>query len=478
MKKSIILLCFCTLGLTLPTIDAQQLINSQFIGHRTKNYLQNTFSPIIQNGVDLFKVTYETYDVHGALDTASGLVVVPVRDLTYTYPLLCYQHGTVNGPSDVPSNLAGGSQLPMVYGGMGYIVSAADYLGLGDARGFHPYVHAATEASAAIDMLFAVRQMAEESAEIFLNDQLFITGYSQGGHGAAAAHKFIEADYSDSFTVTASAPMSGPYNISGTMIDFILDESIYYYPGYIPYTILSFNLASGLGYEIDELFKAPYVPIITQFYNREIGLSTLNASLISMLTANEGASIPKFIVQDSILNIIENEPDHPIQEAFKENDVYDWTPQAPTRLYYCMADDQVLYLNSVVADSVMNANGAADVMAIDVDPTADHGACVTPAMIQALFFFSDYQELTVDNEEIPVSSIIELTPNPAHNFINTSNIPGGAILEIFDLNGRLVLQEKTTGLTDKIDISTLSEGLYLLRATKDNLRFHSKLIKN
>ncbi len=48
-----------------------------------------------------------------------------------------------------------------------------------------------------------------------------------------------------------------------------------------------------------------------------------------MLTANEGASIPKFMVQDSILNIIENEPDHPIQQAFKENDVYDWTPQAP-----------------------------------------------------------------------------------------------------------------------------------------------------
>ncbi|KAA3635572.1 MAG: hypothetical protein DWQ02_09680 [Bacteroidetes bacterium] len=305
MKKSFTVLFFGALFLLPHSIDAQELINHQFIGHRTQNYLQNLFNnPLIQNGIDLYKVTYETLDIHGELDTASGLVVVPVRDEDYAYPLLCYQHGTVNGPNDVPSNLAGGSQLPMVFGGMGYVTSAADYLGMGEARGFHPYVHAASEASAAIDMLFAVRQMAEEDEDISINDQLFISGYSQGGHAAAAVHKYLESDYADSFTVTASAPMSGPYNISGTMTEFILDESIYYYPGYIPYTVLSYNLASDLDYEIEELFREPYVPVITQFYNREIVLSTLNSTLISMLTTNEGASVPKFLVQDSILNII------------------------------------------------------------------------------------------------------------------------------------------------------------------------------
>jgi hypothetical protein len=458
--------------------NAQQLINSQFIGNRSKNYLQNLYGPLIQNGVKLYKVTYETLDIHGALDTASGLFVLPDREVSFTYPILCYQHGTVNGPNDVPSNLAGGSALPMIFAGLGYATSAADYLGLGEARGFHPYVHAKSEASAAIDMLFAIRQLDDEDDELFLNDQLFITGYSQGGHGAAAVHKEIQEFYSEDFTVTASAPMSGPYNISETMTESILNEAVYYYPGYVAYTILSFNLASDLGYEVEDLFKAPYVPAITQFYTGQIELPSLHSNLISLLTTNEGASVPKFMIKDEILDIVVNEPDHALNEAFRVNDVFDWIPEAPTRLFYCTADDQVLYLNSVVADSVMNANGALDVMAIDVDPTADHGGCVNPAVVQTLLFFANYQQLTVDNEDFVLQGNIKLTPNPARENVKLENIPEGALIEIFDLKGSLKQQLKSTGDSPSINVSALSTGIYLLRVTKGSQVFHSKLFKD
>ncbi|MBO0155283.1 hypothetical protein J0688_25075, partial [Vibrio parahaemolyticus] len=46
------------------------------------------------------------------------------------------------------------------------------------------------------------------------SSHLFITGYSQGGHVAMATHKVIERDYAREFTVTASGPMSGPYNLA------------------------------------------------------------------------------------------------------------------------------------------------------------------------------------------------------------------------------------------------------------------------
>lgn len=478
IKKSFFVFVFFSLGTCLVTLQAQELINSQYLGHRTKNYLQNLYGPLMQNGINLYKINYETYDIHGELDTASGLMVVPVRDDAYNYPLLCYQHGTVNGPNDVPSNLSGGSQLPMIFGGMGYVTSAADYLGLGDARGFHPYLHAKTEASAAIDMLFAVRQLAEEDDELSLNDQLFIAGYSQGGHAAAAVHKEIEEFYPEDFTVTASAPMSGPYNLSETMIDFILDESVYYYPGYVAWTLLSLNLSADLGYEVEEIFKAPYADYIEQFYQAEITLSPLHSNLISQLTAIEGASIPKFMIQDSLIAIFENEEEHPIVDAFRDNDLYDWTPQAPTRLYYCTADDQVYYLNSVVADSVMNANGAADLMAIDVNSNADHGECVSPAMIQALLFFGGYQDISVGNEEISISTPMMLSPNPANDFININQLPEGTTIEIFDLDGRKRMDFTTSAARDKLDISHLTGGVYLFRAFKGAHQYHGKLIKN
>ncbi|KAA3635571.1 MAG: T9SS C-terminal target domain-containing protein [Bacteroidetes bacterium] len=164
-------------------------------------------------------------------------------------------------------------------------------------------------------------------------------------------------------------------------------------------------------------------------------------------------------------------------DAFRENDVYDWTPQAPTRFYYCTADDQVVYLNSVVADSVMNANGAADVMAIDVNPAADHGECVPPAMIQCLLFFGTFQELTVGNENIAVSQQIDLSPNPAENFIRTGSIPAGAMIEIFDLNGQLMYKQKARSSQETIDISSLPNGLYLFRATDGIYQYHSRLVK-
>ena len=210
LKILVIALLF---GIGPNSIQAQDLISSQYLSNVSKANLESTYGTAFHNGVDLYRVLYTTPDVLGVLDTASGLLVVP-DDPGFAYPLLVYQHGTINSRWDVPSQLAGGYQLATVFGGHGYATVAADYVGLGEARGLHPYVHADTEASAAIDFLFAARQFADQNDFLTLNDQLFVTGYSQGGHAAMAAHRALELDYSSDFTVTAAAPMSGPYSVS------------------------------------------------------------------------------------------------------------------------------------------------------------------------------------------------------------------------------------------------------------------------
>jgi len=156
------------------------------------------------------------------------------------YPMLCYQHGTSSSKTDVPSHLNGESQLATILSGMGYLVAAPDYLGLGDSPGFHPYVHAATEASAAVDLLRAARDFAAQEV-LQLNGQVFVTGYSQGGHAAMALHRKLELELSNEFAVTAAAPMSGPYSIGGIMRELILSENEYFFPAYIPNTILSYR---------------------------------------------------------------------------------------------------------------------------------------------------------------------------------------------------------------------------------------------
>lgn len=474
MKTLFHILCIFLCSFSL--LQSQTLISSTFLEARSLEQMQSDFGLLMQNGIEMYKILYETPDVYGQLDTASGLMVLPVRDGDFDYPLLCYQHGTVSSKSDVPSELRGGYEIAAVFGGLGYISAAADFLGLGESRGFHPYVHADSEASAAIDMMRAVRDYSEESG-FGMNDQVFITGYSQGGHAAAAVHRAIQDNHSEEFDIVASAPMSGPYSVSGEMRSVILSDDAYSYPSYLANTALSYNYVYGLFDEIEEYFVPPYASEIEQFYQGEITLTTLNNNLISLLTQNQGAPITKYMLQDSMLNILANQLDHPINLRLADNDVYDWTPTAPTRLFYCMADDQVIFTNSIVADSVMNLNGALDVDAIDINSDFDHGQCVEPAVIQTALFFAQYQNIISSSSFTKISKeLIQVFPNPVSGQLNIMHSFDNAYAELINLNGKIALTQQLNHSTEVLQLAGLPSGLYALKITTQGGYWMEKII--
>jgi hypothetical protein len=167
----------------------------------------------VRYGVDIYKILYKTPNENGELVKASGLFFIP-QNFKGSMPVISYQHGTIIKKTDAPSNLKGEYIIGLGLACDGYAVSMPDYLGLGEGEGRHLYLHAETEASASIDMLRAGKQYAREH-NIALNDMLFLAGYSQGGHATMAMHKMIQEKYTDEFTVTASAPMSGPNDLGG-----------------------------------------------------------------------------------------------------------------------------------------------------------------------------------------------------------------------------------------------------------------------
>ncbi|MBX2927067.1 MAG: T9SS type A sorting domain-containing protein [Saprospiraceae bacterium] len=456
--------------------SGQTLISSEFKGMLTQAQLVLQYGPLIQNGVRMYKITYATLDVFGQPDTASGLLVVPIRP-GFTLPLLCYQHGTLDGPNDAPSNLQGGYQLAVVFGGLGYVTAAPDLLGIGTSRGFHPYIHAESTASASLDMLRASKQYASENG-LSLNDQLFITGYSQGGFSAMALYKDIQENHGAEFTVTAAAPMSGPYSVSGVMRDAILSDDVYLYPAYVPNTLLSFNYVYGLYSSTQEYLKEPYATWADNYFNRQITLSTLNAMLIAQLTADFGASVPRHMLQDSVVAAVIAQPDHPVNLALADNDVHDWTPQSPTRMFYCQADDQVPYRNSVVADSIMNLNGAPNVMAIDVNPAADHGGCVQPATINTALFFGQYQSITMTSSTSGPVLLegVQVSPNPAGAFFRVEHAPVDALVEVFDNTGRRLRSGRIQSSAHAVQTSDLARGLYHVRITSPQGNWYGKVM--
>ncbi len=322
MKKIVFcgLLCCLCAGL-----NAQQLISSTFLGSKTKNQLLAQFNiPFIGFGVNYYQITYTTPDVHGITDTVSGLLVVP-DDPTGVYPRLVYQHGTSGSPQDVPSfNVQNGGEgiIGWLFGGLGFVSLLPDYLGLGVSTGVHPYVHAASEASTAVDMLRAA-SIFEAQQGFNTHDQLFVTGYSQGGHAGMALHRAIQTNLSNEFEVTAAAHLSGPYSISGVMRDLILGNQVYYYPAYLPNTAVSYQEVYGNLYnQLSDIFRAPYAGLIQQFQDGVLELGDLNEQLIAALIANEGASITTKMLQPAVITAVTNDPQHPINLALADNDVY------------------------------------------------------------------------------------------------------------------------------------------------------------
>ncbi len=459
------------------SLAAQHIVLFEDLGYRTREEIQATagaqFS--IRTGVTLLKMLYTTTDVQGDPDTASGLLVVPDKTSHGHRPLVIYQHGTTNGRQDVPSRLAAGSSEAILYGSMGFYTLAPDYLGLGDSRGFHPYVHSASQASAAIDMLLAAQVWFADAGEPW-QDQLFISGYSQGGHAAAALHKTLQDNLYDTFPVTASTPLSGPYSISGVMYDKMISDDVYYTPAYIAYVVLSYQTAYGMLFDdLNDLFKPAFVGPIESFYNREITTFTMNALLVGQLIL-AGGVMPKLMFKDSVLQAIIDNDEHPFRVMLRDNDLYDWAPDAPMRLYYCTADEQVPFQNSLVADTVMNAAGAADVTAVNLG-NLSHGNCATPALRASIDFFESFLLPSSDGyAKAPHLTFNAVFPNPAGSQIrlNTEATQDVNTIEITDLTGKVI--SKFYHPFAVMDVSDLMPGLYLVQMSGDSGLILQKLV--
>ena len=145
-----------------------------------------------------------------------------------------------------------------------------------------------------------------------------------------------------------------------------------------------------------------------------------------------------------------------------------------------MADDQVPFLNSVIAEDTMLAAGATDLAAIDVNSNEDHGGCVNPAVTSAYIFFIQYQSIGyVDPEstiELDQDIKFRITPNPANSQISISfdnELPNFERIEILSLEGKLV-QSSAEQLT--FSVNDLSSGMYIVKVISDKGVWLEKLI--
>ncbi len=457
MRKNFSLLAFGMMISLCAT--AQHLVSTELMFSWTASQLtlQGVFGA--QNGVSMYKVIYNTTDAHGEPTIASGAMFVP--DLPgCDLPIGVYNHGTVYLKTDVPSYNSGEALVGRFMGAYGFLGLLPDYLGLGDSPGMHPYVHADTEASANIDFIRAAREYCE-AENIALNDQLFITGYSQGGHAAMATVYEMETNLSEEFTITASAPASGPYDLSDIQATPMASPEPYASPEYAPYVIFSYQHVYGnLFNEPSDFLISPYDEILPPMFNGEFSGGEIAAEI---------PDVPSEIIQPDELDAFVNDPEHPLRVALQDNDRYDWAPQHPMRLYYCTADQQVFHENSLFTHAVMIANGAQDVELMD-SGELDHNACAQPSLFGILFWFDSLKEACsgVSVEEL-YKTDVNVFPNPATSMVQVElTHPGTYMLRLVNMSGQTVMEDQLQG--DRITVQTghLARGSYILALDGDS----------
>jgi hypothetical protein len=371
----------------LTSVERGKLISSSLITNYASSTLALFFAfygiPVTQpSGVELYKVIYQTIDPGLNPIQASGVLALP-QNPTRPLPLFSYQHGSLIKRTDAPSqNTEGEALAAVVMGASGYVALVPDYLGLGDGPGFHPYHHARSEATATIDLLRAAQAFCLDQM-IPLNQQLFIAGYSQGGHATMATHWVLETENADEFQITASAPMAGAYDMSGvTATDFLSDREMpnpYYFAylmaAYVPWYRLAGSLA--------EILAEPYATVLPPLLDGSHSADEINAVMPSR---------PIQILKPAFADNFRNHPNNPLWQALKDNDLYNWAPQAPMRLYHCSGDQDVLYANSEVALAAFHKNGALQVTLIDPLPGGSHSEGSLPSLLAARAWFETLKQ--------------------------------------------------------------------------------------
>ena len=320
--------------------------------------------PPAKNAVQLYRVTYPSVvpELGNKPTTASGLIAVPV-DASGKLPVVSYQHGSVFGKDEVPSNPEQSAETRLMlanFGGQGYMVIAADYFGKGISTEANSYIVKASTQQACLDMLFAAQALAPDlGVEL---GSLFVSGWSQGGW---SAFTFLDKLESVGIPVTAAAVPSGPVDLYATVnrwannwqqIDAV------YIPPLVSIMVNAFEQYYALPGLANSAIKPEYQEPTRQLYFNEIpyedALKQLPAKLPDMLNDDFRAAIARGESRFSRL--------------LQESHAYRWRSVTPARVYYGGIDEVTPVFIGTMPVGYQKAIGGAEVTAVDAGAQADH----------------------------------------------------------------------------------------------------------
>lgn len=357
---------------------------NEFTRDEIKTKIQSSFNGIgtqaaifLRSGIRQIKISYKTTDYEGKAITASGAFFYPQDLSSETLSLACIQHGTLFNKAQAPSFFGESTDasLGTFIASTGFIVGLPDYIGYGDSESsLHPYEHNKSNTKACLDFYRAIYEYIKIE-NLKWNSKLLIAGYSQGGFTTLSIQKEIEEKFSKEFNLVASSCGSGAYNKTATVKDFIQNKTsgeATNNKSYI-WVLLTYDKIYGFNRPKTDYFIEPFASQIA----KDGYQVTINKSFDEILNP----SFKKGILDGTETNWI---------KALQDNDVFDWKPSVPTRLYHGTADTYVPYLNSSTAEAAMKKRGSTSVELIPIDK-GTHSSAIGNYFLGTFEMFNKYK---------------------------------------------------------------------------------------
>jgi len=353
-------------------------------------------------GYKAYKVPYITRDEEGNEVEASGLFVIPtglpsVVTNQLGLSMVSDNHGTIFANKEAPTVIADetgapdGSSIILTSLG-GFATLQPDYIGFGDAKEhYHPFVLKESLANATVDFIKQVKIFSKEN-NITLNNQLFITGYSEGGYAAMATLKKIEEEQISTLPVTMAAPMAGPYALK-MIADGVLSQEKLSVPSFM--ANVGYAYAKANDEELNSVINEPYASALPTLLAGDLTRSEIDAQLTNTTTGETGLFNPSFVADYFASD------DNWFKVATTNNSLQNWAPTTPVRLLHCEGDDVIPYGISQLTEATMNAMGANDVTLVPVEKAlglnikVGHGTCGAMAYAVTATMFAEVRKKTI-----------------------------------------------------------------------------------
>jgi len=360
--------------------------------------------------LDMQKVAYKSTGADGKVHTMTGLLILPRSIIggKPSVPILMYQHGTEVYRPFSPSRYLTHQDRPTDYpevmvaaaiASTGYAVALVDYEGMGDNTDPQPHVVGATLARQVIDLLIASRHIiVGASSTCTWNNQLFLMGYSEGGYVTMAATRELQLNHPE-FTVTASAPLSGPHDLSGTMRGVILSGDTFKAPYFLPMILTSYNYAyGGTLFSPGYAMAPPYNTTLPPLFEGRTQSDTISEAML--MTFNPvHLIVPNSILTDPFIAQLSDD-NSDVVGFLKQNDSYRlpgqldsaWVPTVPIRMIHHKSDELVPYQNSQVAFDAFNTPTANNLVEL-VEETVDLSSILASDPVKTVHFGAAFPEL-------------------------------------------------------------------------------------